>query len=169
MARGKRSDKIKKKELSHWSFIVGVIIFLYSLIVGKFNLEKLVSQNNLKKCGHSSRWHKADLEKNKKKFKLEAEHVFVFLLVVFFLGFMFLDYSLGLQEFFQTQTLDWTGEFWQTQSDGENITLLNQSAGNTDFFTEGNYTSNVLDAGGNARWENISWSKYLPAGASFNY
>src|SRR3989344_8812683 len=142
MARGKRSDKIKKKELSHWSFIVGVIIFLYSLIVGKFNLEKLVSQNNLKKCGHSSRWHKADLEKNKKKFKLEAEHVFVFLLVVFFLGFMFLDYSLGLQEFFQTQTLDWTGEFWQTQSDGENITLGNFS----DW--DNNYTKLLIHADG---------------------
>ncbi len=91
--------------------------------------------------------------RKKDKFKLEAEHVFVFLLVAFFLGFMFLDYSLGLQETFQTNSTDWTGTFWQTQTDGENITLNgsiavelpdNQGTLTTDKNYVLNMTGNVL-------------------------
>ena len=144
MSSGKRGDSHRKKGISHYNFIVSFVLLVISLIFGKASFKKLVSQK---------------LKVNDPKVTLSIEHLFVFFTVLFFLGFIFLEHGLAGSEFFETSTTDWTGEFWQTQSDGENITLLNQSAGNTNFSIEGNYTSNVLDAEGSARWENISWSE----------
>jgi len=141
MVKGKRGDNSGKKELSHYKFIVGVLLFIHSLFFGKFSFKKLVS--------HDSKL---------KKIKIEAEHVFVFFAVLFFLGFILIQHTVAGSEFFETSVSEWEGVFSNTTTDGENITLLNGSLG-LDYSWLGNYTSSVLDSGQLASWENISWNE----------
>jgi len=56
---------------------------------------------------------------------------------------------------------NFTGEFFNTTLDGNNITLANDTV-LLDYYLYGNYTSPVLDAGSVVNWESLSWKEVLP-------
>ena len=95
----------------------------------------------------------------KKKFNSKKKGIFIFLLIIGILsgGIFFLsEQYTGFYVFSQdSQTEFDTGSYNLTQTDSENITLLNDTL-NT-YYLRGEYTSEVFNANYTSDWQEIIW------------
>ncbi|MFH1522038.1 MAG: BspA family leucine-rich repeat surface protein, partial [archaeon] len=82
------------------------------------------------------------------------------------LGGVEFDYVVD-PELYETNCSQWdSGVYYNTRCDGENVTLnWSNSPTNTTYYTSGNYTSQIFDAGSAASWNNISWVATTPSSA----
>ncbi|MAG10729.1 hypothetical protein CMI44_00235, partial [Candidatus Pacearchaeota archaeon] len=63
---------------------------------------------------------------------------------------------------FDTACANFTGTYYHTGCNDGNITLSIDNS-TTNYYSQGNYTSNAFDAGMTVSWDNVSWSAIIPS------